>query len=110
MRKCGGFLMVVSELLNDISHAGLTIAAIEGSLLKVEPKNKITSTLRDNIREHKGALLALLSTPAPCRDCIRFEFVEIMDVDVPGCLYQAPGEYSDGWKRLPNDLERCIIH
>lgn len=50
------------------------------------------------------------STPEPCKSCNRFEAVEIQGMAIPGCLYTAPGPYSDGWRRLPADLDKCLFH
>lgn len=47
-------------LVNQLSDCGLTVRA-EGSALIVEPRNLITDTLRQFIREHKGELLAELA-------------------------------------------------
>jgi hypothetical protein len=52
----------------------------------------------------------LLKSLAICQSCNRLDLVEIMGADVPGCLYDAGGDYPDGWKRLPLDMKRCIIH
>jgi len=71
------------------------------------------------IRKNKNALLAALSprqdkteiTPPPCRDCRRLDIIEIMGEHVPGCLYRiTEGEWEEGWKRLPEDLEICTHH
>jgi hypothetical protein len=105
-------------ILDSIRDAGLTLSLLPGGQLKVFPADKITDGLRQVIRDHKEELIKVLSgdlitsnkeSRAPCRDCKRLEVVNIMGVDVPGCLYDAPGEYSDGWKRLPIALHKCIF-
>ena len=50
----------------------------------------------------------ITNTPSICANCERLELVEIMGSPVPGCLYTAPGEYADGWKRLPVTLRKCL--
>jgi hypothetical protein len=77
------------------------------------PKNKQVSgeKVKDmpivgdgSVREQRSPL----PVPHLCTDCPRLEIVNIIDVDVPGCLYAAPGEYSDGWRRLPKGIEECL--
>lgn len=65
------------------------------------------------IRENKVALLKELSpvkdaSPSVCQNCPRLESVEIMGRMVAGCLYQAPEPYTDGWRRLPADMTKCL--
>lgn len=50
------------------------------------------------------------STPVPCQGCTRLKAVEILGSVVNGCLYIAPGQYFDGWRRLPADLTKCLFH
>lgn len=49
-----------------------------------------------------------VNVPTPCRDCKRLEVIEIMNELVPGCLYQAEGEFPEGWRRIPAGTARCI--
>lgn len=48
------------------------------------------------------------TVPLVCRGCKRLESLSISGKNAHGCLYQALGEYSDGWRRLPANLERCL--
>jgi hypothetical protein len=46
---------------------------------------------------------------APCQDCNRFEIISIAGRSVAGCLYPiTEGPWSEGWKRLPDNLEACL--
>jgi TubC N-terminal docking domain len=58
----------------------------------------------NSARELRSPILV----PDLCKDCPRLEIVNIMGTDVPGCLYLAPGEYTDGWRRLPQGIEECL--
>lgn len=120
--------MVAADILEKMKHAGLTVTVIDGSKLLVEPKDKITNTIREYIKESKAELLSILSgeelqliqnnckerkkikvtTPVPCQNCSNVEFLVIAGKQVGGCLYQALGEFPDGWKRLPANLTKCF--
>lgn len=114
--------MIAAEVLHDIKMSGLIITVIEGGLLTVEPREKITEPLRANIRACKSDLIKLLSgendqapaaasrpvIPKPCTACMRLELIDIMGQPIAGCLYPATGEYPEGWRRLPEQLEKCI--
>ena len=49
-------------VLNQLEGIGLTLSVIEGSKIKVQPKQAITEEVRRLIRQHKNALLELLNT------------------------------------------------
>jgi hypothetical protein len=123
--------MEAKKLLDGFRDAGLSLLLLPGGKIKVTPVAKITDKIRQEINVHKGELITLLSsppgqqrgdtipenaaviagppnTPAICTNCERLEIVEIMGKPVPGCLYTAPGEYPDGWRRLPDSLKKCM--
>lgn len=50
-----------SDLLVPLMHAGLTVQIAEGKQLAITPAERLTDELRQYIRQHKDALLALLS-------------------------------------------------
>ncbi len=50
----------------------------------------------------------LFGSAAVCQGCPQLEIMEIMGKPVSGCLYTAPGEYPDGWRRLPDSLKKCM--
>lgn len=52
------------QVLFDIQKAGLTISVLPGGLLKVEPKEKITTAIREAIRTGKNELIKFLSNKA----------------------------------------------
>ena len=107
--------MKTAELLEGAISDGVKFSVNGAGKIKLTGGQDTVNKWLPVIREHKAALLKILSParhndPAACEGCDRYELVEIMGAGVRGCLYTAPGKYSDGWKRLPNDLERCIIH
>ena len=57
---------------------------------------------------NKGDRDTPMSIPPPCRTCSRLEVLTIMGEAVPGCLYQAEGEFPEGWRRIPAGTARCI--
>ena len=100
--------MFAAKILDHIKRTGLTISVIDNGKLSVEPKSLITDAIRDQIRRYKVDLIKLLSgvttpaaiVPSPCRGCKRLEVIEIMDELVPGCLYQAEGEFPEGCRPI----------
>lgn len=96
---------------------GLTLSLNGAGMLKIEGDQVVVEKWLPIIKEHKQALLTLLqpenglpsTIPLPCLDCSKLEVINILGVDVPGCLYKIAGnKWSEGWKRLPTNLERCI--
>lgn len=123
--------MELTNFLDSFKDAGLSLSLLPGGQIKVTPTAKITDEIRQKIRGHKDELIKLLSvptdrqpgkiipenaaeltgspnTPALCANCEWMEMVVIMGRPVSGCLYTAPGEYPDGWKRLSVNLMKCL--
>jgi hypothetical protein len=95
----------------------ISLKALAGKVLERNIDRNLPATEHKTGRnfssEKEGKVVPVsevANTPAPCRNCKRLEVINIMGLDIPGCLYDAPGEYSESWKRLPIDLKKCIIH
>jgi len=110
--------MTSTEIIQRALADGVFIAVDGTESLKLIGDQAMVSKWLPEIRKNKDALLAVLSSrqdkiesaPAVCRNCPRLEAVEIQGERVLGCLYQATGEFSEGWRRLPADLRKCIFH
>lgn len=109
--------MTVIEIIKSALSDGIILSINEAGKLKIEGDKQPIERWLPIIRENKTAILAALSprpgrtenTPPPCQNCKRLEIIKIMGEHVPGCLYPIKtGEWREGWKRLPKDLEMCI--
>lgn len=69
---------------------------------------QLEQQLGEIIPENAAVIGVQPNTPAICMNCERLEIVAIMGKHVPGCLYTTPGEYPDGWRRLPGSLKKCM--
>ena len=59
--------MAAQELLNQLQSLGVSVKA-RGNDLVVNPASRIPPVLKTEIREYKGAILALLDPPVPSCD------------------------------------------
>lgn len=105
-------------LVNQLSDCGLTVRA-EGSALIVEPRNLITDTLRQFIREHKGELLAELAAndneheqavekhvePVLCIACQHYRFGHDHAGNVARC--HAAGGFRGALIERPEQRREC---
>jgi hypothetical protein len=60
--------MNASDLLSDLIHQGFTLAP-EGDFLRVHPASRLSDGLREQIRESRAELLALLRQEALALIC-----------------------------------------
>ena len=121
--------MTSTDIIRQALLDGVTISKNRAGELKLEGDQAMVSKWLPEIRASKDALILALSlmvdeaggevlaawqpgetrSPTTCSNCDRLELVEIMGADVPGCLYEVPGaEFSEGWKRLPADMKKCV--
>jgi hypothetical protein len=56
--------MLAANILDELRTAGVRLTPLDGGRLNASPKERLNDRLRGLIREHKPALLALLSNPA----------------------------------------------
>lgn len=56
------------ELLSDLAAAGIRVELLDGGRLKATPRAAITPELRDRLKTHLGAVLAILRPPVPEAD------------------------------------------
>jgi len=57
--------MTATELLSELQHQGFTLAPLPEGKLVVKPAERLTDALREQLRQHKAEVLALLSKPSP---------------------------------------------
>lgn len=107
--------MSAAEIIQKALKAGVIIAPDGAENIKVIGEQDVVERWLSTVRENKPAILAALipgkdtaDAPAVCRGCTRFEVVDILGKQIPGCLYIAPGQYFDGWRRLPVNLRKCL--
>ena len=107
--------MNVTEIIQQALSDGVTVAADGAGTLKLVGEQAMVDRWLPTIRENKIDILAALvprrdsaSPPTVCQVCTRLEVVKILSRPVPGCLYTATGEYTDGWKRLSVNLMKCL--
>jgi hypothetical protein len=74
--------MKTEEFLLSLEHQGLRFTP-EGDQLAVEPADKLTDALREEIRARKAEVLAFLTHPAPeawnCPHCGRSATIEAVE-------------------------------
>ena len=93
-----------------IATATVATTATLGSPLYFEKKRSAVLANSEKIESNgQKGIRTSAYTPAICTACDQLEVVNIMGKDVPGCLYTAIGEYPDGWKRLPDGIEKCLF-
>ena len=105
--------MTATEIIQQALNDGVAIHPDGAGSIRLVGDESMVQKWSPMIRENKPALLAAMSplqTPAPCEGCSRFKAVSIIGKLVSGCLYLAPGEFFDGWRRIPGNLDACIWH
>lgn len=106
--------MSAIEIMRQALKDGVVIASDGAEGVKVTGDQSMVTKWLPAIRDNKPAILAALSprqtAPAICHGCTRLEVIEILGGMVAGCLYLAPGQYFDGWRRLPADLSECLFN
>jgi hypothetical protein len=55
--------VIAAQLFTSLARQGFTLAA-EGNGIRISPASRLTDALRQDIREHKAELLAILLAPA----------------------------------------------
>ena len=74
----------------------------------------VTEPLQETPATPHGGLLPddYEFSPAPCKGCSHCEVIMIEgQAPMAGCVKRLDaGEWSEIWKRLPADLQRCILH
>ncbi|KAB2891404.1 MAG: hypothetical protein F9K32_04575 [Desulfobulbaceae bacterium] len=104
--------MTPFEILNMASAKGVILSLTENGELKVIGGKAVIENLTPIIRENKVGLIATIiereSAPACCQNCKRLEIITVMNLNTPGCLYPATGEFSEGWRRLPEGMKQCL--
>jgi hypothetical protein len=97
----GIYLVTATALLDELRTKGVSLA-VEGEHIAVDaPKGVLTDDVRQVIRQHKAALLALLAQPAPANDtaptapstqgvCPQQEHVSLLPPPYPGRPVGAP--------------------
>ncbi len=71
--------MTVLELLTDLRRQGFILRPLPGGKLEVKPASKLTDPLREQLRQRRVEVLALLTQQAaswPCRHCGRPAVIE----------------------------------
>jgi hypothetical protein len=91
----------------------LTVARVASVAVADEEKKEngpvpTVLLIEKTIPENAAKLTDPPNTPKICTNCERLEIVEITGKLVSGCLYTAPGDYPDGWRRLPDGLKKCM--
>ena len=63
--------MTAHELLTNLHHQGFNLTPLPGGLLEVRPASRLTPELREELKQRKPELLALLTQHSlfPCPDC-----------------------------------------
>lgn len=109
--------MSPAEILKNALEDGVNVEANKEGNIKITGDREQVAKWLPTIRDNKEAILTVLygnqeqQTPVPCESCDRFEAIEILGAIIPGCLYEiTDSEWTEGWKRLPRDLKRCVIH
>src|SRR3989442_10325745 len=59
--------MTAQELLANLSHQGFILRPLPGEKLEVKPARRLTPELREELRQRKAEILALLKSQPPAR-------------------------------------------
>ncbi len=102
--------MALRDWIIDSERVATATAATIATVDLFFPKKEQTVAITDNENAESEGLDEKKNSahiPLICFGCGQLEVVTILEKDVPGCLYTAISEYHDGWKRLPDGIERC---
>lgn len=103
-----------AEILKKGAADGIIFSLNDQGDLKIAGGSAAIERWTDVIRENKTIIIESLRTMTMgrvagcCVGCERLEVVEIMGELIPGCLYQAQGNFPEGWRRIPAGTARCI--
>ncbi len=80
--------MTTPELLADLCNQGFQLRPLPGGKLEVKPASKLPEELREQLRQRKAEVLALLTqtqaTPWPCRHCGNPAEIEAVEPSLDG--------------------------
>lgn len=75
--------MQASELLTNLHQQGFTLTPLPGGKLEVRPASKLPEELRQELKQRKAEILALLQ-PWPCPHCGNLAEIEGVEPSLDG--------------------------
>lgn len=112
--------MKTDELLEQVFSDGVFVST-DGPNLKISGDKIAVGKWIEELKLQKKEIVRLLSgdhsevdhvTPSICRGCPQSEVIVVDEkVAIPGCVQRLDaGPWAEEWKRLPEDLKKCIVH
>jgi len=93
--------MTVLELLTDLQRQGFILTPLPGGKLEVRPASRLPEELREQLRQRKGEVLALLAQkPAPDYREMYQEMVRHVSADMPFIDSWLADSHPDLWQKI----------